>query len=352
MHLEQSNQRVTKHPGERLQYLSSGRHSHSGAQNSSTDVRKIPTVILVLGSPNEDIIRISARYPILALFLSVTCINKRTQVNKMRSRSADTIIDLGPYGTIDQRASSSKDPHRLQTDEDVPYLSRRLSRWGILGAHVLAGGGAGVIIWITIDLAMHGVVTWACWTSFYPVIWLALAIVNYFAGVITIRHSLRLPTRVTTSLNDADETGSTELVPITSTEHPRAHVPSTGSMGRTESRLEGNQHPLPNSQTLSDDAQAGAVPPFQSAAKSALFVLDLKQEGGTVLCTRRRFADLSKACVDLLNNATYLYGTAIFSSLTMVSGHNAIEVLCVYAGVAVVSRVVAEWVLEEMGGAD
>lgn len=192
---------------------------------------------------------------------------------------------------------------------------------------MLGGGGAGVIIWSTIDLAMHGVVTWACWTSFYPIIWLALAIVNYLGGVISIRHSLKLSTRVTNSPNDADETGSTELVPINSVQHPGSHVTSTGSTGRTESRLEGNQHPLPNPQTLSDDAQAGAAQPFQSIARSALFVLDLKQEGGTVLCTRRRFADLSKACVDLLNNATYLYGTAIFSSLTMVSGHNAIKVL-------------------------
>ena len=169
----------------------------------------------MLGSPNEDIIRISARYPLLALFLSITCINKRTQVNKMRSRSSATVIDLGPYGTIDERASSSKDPHRLQADKDAPYLSHRLARWGILGAYVLGGGGAGVIIWSTIDLAMHGVVTWACWTSFYPIIWLALAIVNYLGGVISIRHSLKLSTRVTNSPNDADETGSRSWFPST-----------------------------------------------------------------------------------------------------------------------------------------
>ena len=267
----------------------------------------------------------------------------------MRSRSSATLIDLGPYGTIDQRASSSKD---LQKDEGAPYLSQRLARWGILGAHVLAGGDAGVIIWSTIDLGMHGVVTWACLTSFYPVICLALAIVNYVGGVVSIRHSLRLPTRVTTSPNDADETCSTELVPISSIEYPRGHFLSTGSMERTESRLEGNHHPLMTTRPRSDDEQARAAQPFQSIARSALSILDLKQDSGTVHCARRRFADLSKACVDLLNNATYLCGTAIFSSLTIVSGHNAIEVLCVYTSVAVVSRMVAEWVLEEIGGAD
>lgn len=48
--------------------------------------------------------------------------------------------------------------------------------------------------------------------------------------------------------------------------------------------------------------------------------------------------------MDLLNNATYLYGTATFSSLTMASGHN--------ASVAVLSRLIADWVLEEFGVLD
>lgn len=87
-------------------------------------------------------------------------------------------------------------------------------------------------------------------------------------------------------------------------------------------------------------------------AKSALLVWDLKQDGCTVDCARERFAKLSKVCMDLLNNATYLYSTAIFSSLTMVSGHNAIKVLCIYAGNAVVSRIAAVWVLEEIEGSD
>jgi hypothetical protein len=268
----------------------------------------------------------------------------------MRTRSSATIIDLGPYDTIDETASSSTN---LQKDKQAPYLSRRLAHWGILGAHVLACGGAAAIIWSTIDLALHGVVTWACWTSFYPVIWLALAIVHYLGGVVSIRYSLELPTRSTTSPNDADETCSAELGPINSMEHLRNPVPSTRAAERTESHPEGVRHPVPNTdQTRYDDNQARAAQPFQSVAKSALFMLDLKTDSGTVLCTRRRLADLSKACVDLLNNAAYLYGTAIFSSLTMVSGTNAIKVLCIYASVAIVSRVITEWVLEEIGGAD
>ena len=36
----------------------------------------------------------------------------------------------------------------------------------------------------------------------------------------------------------------------------------------------------------------------------------------------------------------------------MVSGTNAIKVLGIYASVAIISRVITEWVLEEIGGAD
>jgi hypothetical protein len=56
--------------------------------------------------------------------------------------------------------------------------------------------------------------------------------------------------------------------------------------------------------------------------------------------------------MDLPNNATYLYGTAIFSSLTMVSEHNIMKVLCTCSGIAVVSRMAAVWMLEEIGESD
>jgi hypothetical protein len=61
---------------------------------------------------------------------------------------------------------------------------------------------------------------------------------------------------------------------------------------------------------------------------------------------------LYKAGMDLLNNATCVYGPAIFSSLTMVSGHNAIKILCVYGGIAILSRIAAVWVLEAVGDSD
>ena len=48
-----------------------------------------------------------------------------------------------------------------------------------------------------------------------------------------------------------------------------------------------------------------------------------------------------KPVMDLLNNAACFYGIAIFLSLTMVGGYNAIEVHCTYGSVAAISSIPA-----------
>lgn len=303
-------------------------------------------MLLVLGSPNEDIVRISARYPILAFFLAITCINKRPQISKVRCRSPDTIIDLGPYGTIDQSAPSLKDPYTTRKKRHIFPLS---ARYGIPMAHLLACFGAGAIVWSTVDLAFRTVVTWACWTSFYPIIWLTLAVFHHILAVVSIRYSLKLPARALTAADDSTQTSCTELVPIGNTEYLRSPIPSASLSARVDSQAHdcGSSY---NIQVHPDDGQVRGLQQVHLGARSALLVCDLRPDSGTIDCTHRRWAELSKASMDLLNNATYLYGTAIFSSLTMISGHNAIKVLSVYASVAVVSRVIADWVLEEIGG--
>lgn len=268
-------------------------------------------------------------------------------MGKMRCKSPDTIIDLGPYGTIDQSAPSSRDPY---TTHKKRHLLHVPARYGIPIAHLLACIGAGAITWSTVDLAFRTVVTWACWTNFYPVIWLGLAVVHHILAVIFIRCSLKLPARAPTAADDATQTSCTELVPIGDTENLRSSIPSTASLERMESQLQGDCEPLHDPQNCSDGEQVRGLQPSHLGAKSALSVWDLGLKVGRVDCTHKRLAELSKACMDLLNNATYLYGTAIFSSLTMISGHNAIKVLSVYASVAVVSRIIADWVLEEIGG--
>ncbi|KAH6629788.1 hypothetical protein C7974DRAFT_193026 [Boeremia exigua] len=253
----------------------------------------VPTVLLVLGTSNEDVIRISARFPLLAFFLALATINKRPQLTKLPSASPRVVIDLGPYGAISEKARTYSPP--------TAFRGVTTTHVGIVVAHIATGAGAAVVVWRTIDLGVNAVVTWACWTDFYPMVWLLLAVVHHIAAVVFVRLTLKITPCPTRSVNN----------------------------------------------TAQGIATATARVPI-----SALRVWDLQQQNCTVICAHTGFAKLSKAGLDLLNNATYLYGTAIFSSLTMVSGHNAIKVLCTYSGVAVASRIAAVWVLEEIGGAD
>lgn len=220
-------------------------------QSLYTESQQVPTVLLLLGSSNEDVIRINARYPILAFSLAITCINKRPQMGKMRCKSPDTIIDLGPYGTIDQSAPNSKDPYTTQKKRhNLPVPAR----YGIPIAYLLACIGAGAIVWSTVDLAFHTVVTWACWTYFYPIIWLALAVVHHILAVISIRCSLELTARVPIAVDDATQTSFTELVPIGNPVYLRSPIPSATSLGRNHSshKATANHYIIPRIAQMTD----------------------------------------------------------------------------------------------------
>jgi len=241
-------------------------------------------VLLVLGNTNEEVVRISARFPILAFFLSITNINKRpnTRQNLAQSHIKSSVVSLGPYGYVDV----------------IPPSSTSSSGWatskGILLAHVLTGAGAAAVVYQTVDLGRKAVVSWACWTDWYPILWIGFGTYHHIFSFVCMRLSL----------------GVTE-------------APSDTS-----------------------------APSYHAAARSALFVWDLAREPFTVTVLHKRFAHWSKALVDLLNNVNYLYGTAVFSSLTLVSGSNAIKNLAIYGGVAVVGRLVGFWTLENVGGLD
>lgn len=166
---------------------------------------------------------------------------------------------------------------------------------------VATGVGSGVFIWKTIDLGMNGVLIWACWTDFYPISWLVLAVLHHLVAVLTMRLSLKLSLHPINNVNDAAQNSA----------KVKCHV-----------------------------------------IRSALSVWDLRQDSCTVQCTQKGFPKFSKACTNLLNHAIYLYRTAIFSSLTVISGHRAMMVMRTYGGIAMASRIVAVWVLEEIGGSD
>ncbi|KAF2690391.1 hypothetical protein K458DRAFT_102541 [Lentithecium fluviatile CBS 122367] len=138
----------------------------------------LPTVLLVLGNTNEEIVRISARYPLLALFLSITNINK--QPNSQKSPIKSSSVSPGPYGSIEAPPRS-------------PNLSKSLvSYGGIAIAHIFAGTGAAAVIYQTVDLARKGVVSWACWTNWYPLIWIGNGAYHHLISVICMRLSLRV----------------------------------------------------------------------------------------------------------------------------------------------------------------
>jgi hypothetical protein len=95
---------------------------------------QIPTVLLILGSTNAELMRIHAHYPLLAFLLSIANTNKRpdrAQPTPIHTTPTPTVY-LGPYGTARRRDPSA----RGSTASSV----------GIWTIHVLAAIGAGVVM--------------------------------------------------------------------------------------------------------------------------------------------------------------------------------------------------------------
>jgi hypothetical protein len=84
--------------------------------------------------------------------------------------------------------------------------------------------------------------------------------------------------------------------------------------------------------------------------RNAYTVWDLTAADIRVEVRRRKLAKWSKAANDLVNNVSYLYGTMVFTSLTLVSGRVAIEKLAAFGVIAGAGRVAAVWVLEDVEG--
>jgi len=249
---------------------------------------KIPTVLLVLGSTNAEIIRVHARYPLLALFLSVTNINKRPdhpQQDHARLQTT-TSISLGPYGVVQQRKPSSS--------------VSRASAIGIWVVHILAALGAAIVIWNTVEIGRNGVMSWACWTDFYPVVWIGMAVLHHVLTVVCMRASLGVE---------------------------RTKVLVLPARGKSQ----------PRRQTY-------------TSSPSSFALWDLTHPDLLIKVKRRKFAKWSKAATDLVNNVNYLYGTAVFTSLTLVSGRVAIQKMAWFGIITVAARIAVVWVLEDIEG--
>jgi hypothetical protein len=197
-------------------------------------------------------------------------------------------VMLGPYGVVKQRDPSA--PRTIAT------------RIGIWVVHILAAVGAGIVTWQTIDIGRNGVLSWACWTDFYPVVWIGLAVLHHFLSIGFMRASLETCRSYSTSL------------PSNSTSNSRRAT--------QKSVIE----------------------------VSAFGIWDLTQNDVHVEVKRKKFAKWSKAAADLANNVNYLYGTAIFTSLTLISGVVAISKLGAFGIIAVAARIATVWVLEDIEG--
>jgi hypothetical protein len=201
--------------------------------------------------------------------------NKRLRTGNTSATTRNPIVNLGPYGAVEPAKPSTS-----------VLWWRRID---VVAVHTLTGAGAALVTWQTVEIGRKAVVSWACWTDFYPIVWLCLAVFHHALTVICMRLSLTV-----------------------------SRITGTNSAGN----------------------------------RSALLIWDLTQDRWKVECTSKKFAYWSKVCADLLNNVAYLYGTVVFSSLTLVTGYNAIRILALYGGIAVLSRITALWVLQEINSLD
>lgn len=212
----------------------------------------------------------NTQYPLLAFLLAIANVNKRSEAVAAAHRSRSESVNIGPYG-------------HAQRVHHTGYA-------GIAAAHLFAAAGAAAVIWQSMDIGRKSVVSWACWTDFYPTLWVCLAILQHILAVISMRLSLTVSKR--------------------KLENSLSKKPATMQCG--------------------------------------LAGWNLLQEDWEVQLAHTRFSQWSKALADLLNNLNFLYGTAIFSSLTLVSGHNAIKIMVTYGAIAVFSRILSAWILEEI----
>jgi hypothetical protein len=235
----------------------------------------IPTVLTLLGSTNDDLLRIHAQYPALALLLSITNISTvNVRLRGIRPVETRRTTDLHVEGSLDVRGKDLG-PYKHM----IPLNQKPSdSRVAITVYHCLALGGALVVIWQTVDLGRKAVLTWACWTDFYPVIWVLLSVLQHILAAGCLRLSLR---------NIAA---------------PRNQYFGVWQLKLTEPEL-------------------------------------------NLQLAHPTFAHWAKAGVELLSNVIFLYGTVTFSSLSLVSGVNAIKVLVVYGTVSAVTRITTAWYL-------
>lgn len=198
----------------------------------------VPTMLTLLGIQRSELMAVHERWPILALLLRLTTVN-----------IAEDRIPWSGRAKLQRESASA-----------VKITLHNSSRLVLIVVHIVAALAAGVTIWQTIDLGRRAVLAWACWTSFYPSVWLCLSAFQHFLDVLT------------------------KLL---------------------------NKGP------------------------------DKKQSWMRINVFR-----VLNLFAALMGMVTYIFGTIVLASLTMVSGINAVHVVATYGLAAVVTRACCAWVME------
>lgn len=266
------------------------------------DQCQIPTALVLIGSSNEEIVRLHARFPLLAFWMSMNNANKAQQritwskqdAQKPPLQPINLAVNVEPYGLV-------KRPTLDRTSQRVLKL-----------VHALAAACAASLVYETYRVGREGVIAWACWTDFYPGIWLAVAVVQHLACVLC----LRLTSSIEVQYNDRWT--------LRAIEHSRASSTRTAYIWQCCLRLLDLGlriwHRLP--------------------------VADLTHQRVEIFNSRPTLAHWLKVLTDMIGLANYVFGTIVFSSLTLISGHDAIIIVLHYGFVAMASRVMATWALD------
>lgn len=195
--------------------------------------------------------------------------------------------------------------------------------------YILAIAGAAIIIWQTIALGQKAVLSWACWTDFYPAIWIAVAVLQHLISVITMR----------LSLHDGDVKSEVyeHDIPMVSV-GPSNPPPSPSITSSTLPLASRRQPKIMRNRSINIG---------KDTTNFGVLAADISSGGLILKLARIDLAIWSKVAMDLAN-ANFLYGTIIFSSLSLVSGVTAIKVVLVYGFVATTTKVLTTFILDDI----
>lgn len=133
-----------------------------------------------MATSTDDLLRIHSRYPILAFFMSLC--NPSTISTSITS-SPSIIRPIQSTRSVGLRA-------RLKHGMSIPFTKIRFSIrfWQHdLAIHILACLTVVMIVWQTLALGHRGVIVFSCWTSHNPITWVCVAGIVHLLRILTWR---------------------------------------------------------------------------------------------------------------------------------------------------------------------